>query len=268
MLRVGLVLMSVVAGTDLLFATVEGAGALTIVEGSVITALPLAGVAHPAGAAAVLLPRGRALVLAALFAGAGALDWGVQSHYSEVASTIMWIAAIVSSRRWVALAVIVSALGFLADWALQGHSLGWMVVGGGQGLAATQLIDLATNAAVVLALVAVLRRFLHGAPELLSRAREGGDALTPQLAIAVREPAERLLGRADPSALIRRLSAAERKVLVLLADGRAPKQAARDLTVSLATVRSHIASAKRKCGARTVEQLVALFAEASHVAGT
>jgi DNA-binding CsgD family transcriptional regulator len=51
-------------------------------------------------------------------------------------------------------------------------------------------------------------------------------------------------------------------VLELLAAGRAPKQVARELSVTLATVRSHIAAGKRKTGSRTVEQLVATYAGA------
>lgn len=54
------------------------------------------------------------------------------------------------------------------------------------------------------------------------------------------------------------LTAAERQIVELLADGRSPKQAALDLHVSLATVRSWISAAKRKTGARTLPELVAL----------
>ena len=60
------------------------------------------------------------------------------------------------------------------------------------------------------------------------------------------------------------LTRAERSVLELLASGRAAKQAARDLSVTLTTVRTHIAAAKRKTGARTLEQLIALFVEADN----
>jgi DNA-binding CsgD family transcriptional regulator len=75
-------------------------------------------------------------------------------------------------------------------------------------------------------------------------------------------PAE-LLSAVDPRVLIEVLSTAERDVLALLARGHAPKQAAYERGTTIATVRSQIAAAKRKTGARTLGQLVALFAEAT-----
>ena len=57
-----------------------------------------------------------------------------------------------------------------------------------------------------------------------------------------------------------RLTSSERRVLTLLAQGLAPKQAAWELHVAISTVRSHIASAKRKSGARTLQQMVGAFA--------
>ncbi len=74
-----------------------------------------------------------------------------------------------------------------------------------------------------------------------------------------------MLPAPDPGARIASLTPAEVGVLDLLATGLAPKQAARELSVSLATVRSHIAAAKRKTEARTLEQLVAIYAEAIRV---
>lgn len=65
-----------------------------------------------------------------------------------------------------------------------------------------------------------------------------------------------------------RLTKSERRVLELLACGLAPKQAAWELGVSIATVRSHIASAKRKTGARTLVQLVWAFAESDTAPST
>lgn len=56
----------------------------------------------------------------------------------------------------------------------------------------------------------------------------------------------------------RGLSRKERDVVRGLADGRAPKQLAAECGVSLATIRCHIQSAKRKTSARTLAQLVAI----------
>ena len=56
-------------------------------------------------------------------------------------------------------------------------------------------------------------------------------------------------------------------MLELLATGLAPKQAAWELCVAITTVRSHIAAAKRKSGARTLQQLVGEFAQSTMGAG-
>jgi len=69
-------------------------------------------------------------------------------------------------------------------------------------------------------------------------------------------------GRDLDTARFARLTASERRVLTLLAHGMAPKQAAWELHVAISTVRSHIAAAKRKSGARTLQQLVGAFATA------
>jgi DNA-binding CsgD family transcriptional regulator len=89
-------------------------------------------------------------------------------------------------------------------------------------------------------------------------------AVTARLAYAGwrASPTEPLSG-VDPRVLIEVLSTAERDVLALLARGHAPKQAAYERGTTIATVRSQIAAAKRKTGARTLGQLVALFAEAT-----
>ena len=54
------------------------------------------------------------------------------------------------------------------------------------------------------------------------------------------------------------LSPKECAVVHGLATGRAPKQLAADAGVSVATIRCHIQSAKRKTSARTLPQLVAI----------
>jgi DNA-binding CsgD family transcriptional regulator len=100
------------------------------------------------------------------------------------------------------------------------------------------------------------------APQTLHDARRGASrAITPALARALDGPVA-LLEAPDPGARLAALTPAEVAVLELLAAGQAPKQAARKLSVSLATVRSHIAAGKRKTGARTLEQLVGIYAEA------
>jgi DNA-binding CsgD family transcriptional regulator len=262
-LRVGFGLMTIAAASDTLFALLDGAGWRAGIEGTVFTAAAISGLLCPEEAARLLRPPGRVVIVAALFALAGAFDWGVQSHFSEVAPAIVWIAVIVSSPFWVVVCVLVSAAGYLIDLLLQGHSLAWTLTPTGRGLVINQWIDLVANAGAVLVLVTLIRRFTAGVPTSLGRARAGGPATTPALAAAVRAEPLALLPRADPVELIAPLSKAEHNVLALLRDGLLPKQAALELSVTLATVRSHIAAAKRKTGARTIEQLVGIYAQAT-----
>jgi DNA-binding CsgD family transcriptional regulator len=263
-LRVGFALMVIAAVSDALFALLDGGGLLAGVEGVVFTGLAVGGLLYPALAARLLRPPGRVVILAALFALAGALDWGIQIRFAEVAPAIVWIAVIVSSPVWVAACVLVSAGGFLADLLVKGHSLAWTLTPVGRELVVNQWVDLVANAGVVLVLIVLLRRFIAGVPASLAAARAGGPAVTPGLAAVVRGDPVALLPRADPASVIAPLTDAECRVLELLADGLVPKQAALRLSVTLPTVRSHIAAAKRKTGARTIEQLVGLYAQASH----
>lgn len=260
-LRSGMILFALAAATDWLFAALGGHPTpAALAEGLLLTAFALVAVVRGELAAVVLTPPGRVTILAGLFAAAGALDFGLQSHYGQVASAIMFIAALVCSRRWVAITLAVSMLGYLADLAIQGRSVAWML-GAGQSTVVTQLVDLLVNALVGMFVVGLVRRFLSRVPETLHAARTSRIAITSRLADAVAGDTTRQLSRADPAAIIGPLTSRERNVLTLLARGRAPKQAARDLCVELSTVRSHIAAAKRKTGARTLEQLVALFVE-------
>jgi len=259
-LRTGLTVITVVAATDCLFALAAGGGASAAAQGIVLTSLGIAGVVRIDVAGRVLRPKGRVVLLAALFAVGGLIDVGLQNHFAEVAAAIACVAALISATRWVVLCCVVSALGFLGALALHGSSLDWMV-GDGRYVVAGQLVNLAANATAGLLMIALLRRFLADGPLLLAAVRAGGPSLTPQLALAAGGRQPPLLPAADARALVAALTPAECAVLKLLAAGRVPKQAARDLSIALPTVRSRIAAAKRKTGARTIEHLVALYAE-------
>ncbi len=262
-LQLGFGLMAIAAASDTAFALADGGGPLAAVEGAVMTGVALSGLFWPTTAARLLRPRGAALILAALFAAAGALDWGVQSHFAEVAPAIVWIAVIVSSPPWLVACVAVSGLGYMGDLLLKGHSLAWTVTPRGRELIGNQWIDLIANAGVVWVLVTLLRRFIAGIPSNLADARRGGPAITRALSAAVSTEPVALAPGAQPATRVASLTEAEHRVLRLLRAGLLPKQAAIELDVALPTVRSHIAAAKRKTGARTLEQLVGIYAQAT-----
>jgi DNA-binding CsgD family transcriptional regulator len=264
-LRAGLTLLVVVAATNCVFALVAGAGVLAAGQGIVLVAAGLAGVVRVDVAARVLLPKGRVVLLVGLFSVGGALDAGLYEHFGAVAGALVCIAAFVCAARWVALCVVVCVVGYLGALARHGSSLAWMV-GDGRYIIAGHLVNFAGNGAVGLLMVALLRRFLAGAPQRLAAVRAGGRSLTAQLALAASGRHVAVLPAADPRTLIARLTHGERQVVALLAAGRVPKQAANDLSIALATVRSRLASAKRKTGARTLDQLVAMYSEAERAA--
>ena len=157
-LRVGSALMTIAAASDTLFALLDGGGLLAGFEGAVLTGIAVGGLLRPATAARLLRPPGRVVILAALFALAGAFDWDIQSHFDEVAPAIVWIAVIVSSPPWVVACVLVSAAGYLVDLLLKGHSLAWTLTPAGRELVINQWVDLVANAAAVLVLVLLLDR--------------------------------------------------------------------------------------------------------------
>lgn len=83
---------------------------------------------------------------------------------------------------------------------------------------------------------------------------EGGVFLSPQVAAPiVQEYLRGSVAGLDPYA---QLTAREREVLQLLAEGYSTPQIARMLTVSLPTVRSHQANLKRKLGFKNRSELV------------
>lgn len=263
-LRTGMMIVTVVAATDLLFALASGGGAKAAVEGAVFTGVGVAGVLRIDVAVRVLRPRGRLVLLAAVFAVGGLLDFDLQRYFAEVAVAIVCLAALICSTRWVVMCCVVSAAGFLGALAVHGRSLDWML-GDGRYVVAGQLVNLVANAAGGLLIIALLCRFLADTPRRLTAVRTGGKSLTPQLALAAGGQYVPHLDAADARTLVAALTPGERAVLDLLASGRVPKQAAGDLWIALPTLRSRIAVAKRKTGARTIEHLVALYEESKVV---
>jgi DNA-binding CsgD family transcriptional regulator len=261
--RGALAMFAVTSSTDAAFAAASGGDAVVVLDGVVLAVLATSGIRRAASLARLLRPRGRIVLPVALLPIAGVAP-EFQHAYGNTVFAAICLAAVVASPAWVGTCVAISVFGFVGDRALQGYSVHWLVLGGGQADLLNYAVDVVVYAIVMLGAIRILRDSLTGATADLARTRAGADSLTPELAAAVRKPPTGLLGRADPVALVERLSVSERRLVALLADGLAPKQAARELHIAMPTVRSHIAAAKRKTGARTLEQLVALVAEAQH----
>ena len=206
----------------------------------------------------ILRRRGVLIAIASAAVAVGALQPHVPTN-GVVEIAVVAGAAVVASATVLFAVLAICLFGVVIDPVIAGHSLP-SVLASDRFLNDT--VSLVFNGAGACSLVVILRRTLIQAPESLTGMRAGAPALTPQLAAAVRADVLPALPRADPRDLVALLTPAERRVVRLLAYGLAPKQAARELGVALPTVRAQIAAAKRKTGARSIEQLAGLLAAA------
>lgn len=97
----------------------------------------------------------------------------------------------------------------------------------------------------------VFARFVANVPSLLVEMRHSPQHLGPGQVAALGSAPRRTA----------QLTAAERRAVAALARLGAPKVVALDLGIGLATVRSHLKAAKRKTGARTLDELVGIATE-------
>jgi DNA-binding CsgD family transcriptional regulator len=177
--------------------------------------------------------------------------------YVAFSLTSVGLAVVAARARTVWLCVAVLTTGY-TGLVLIAHSPATLAhkgeLGGAIGAAVTYPV-------VALVLLWLRRRFtwfVDGIRPMLDDMRVGAAAFTPALARAIAagpRPAQL------PPSKLERLTPAERRVVAGLAAGAAPKELARQLGVSLATVRTHIKHAKRKTGARTLRELAAIAAE-------
>lgn len=196
------------------------------------------------------------LPLAAAQLGAAALD-GLLSGGTYVAfsTTSVALAVIAARPRTVWTCVALLDLGYalvvLADRTPASLSRSDQLDGVIGALLGYPFVALA-----LLVLTRLFARFVATAEPTLEAMRAGAPALTPALSRAI-------AGAQGPLALPRartELTTAERRVVAGLASGSAPKELAHRWGISVATVRTHIKRAKRKTGARTLAELVALTA--------
>lgn len=123
------------------------------------------------------------------------------------------------------------------------------------------LLSYLSVAGLLLGLRRLYTNFTARVGSRLEEIRAGAPALTPALSLAIERGAAPIALLPAPCPL-RDLTPTERDVVYGLVRGRAPKQLAAERGVSLATIRTHIANAKRKTGARTMPGLVAIAARA------
>ena len=225
-------------------------------------ALACAGVVRTDVAARLLRPRAGSSRWPPSSALAGILDAGLYEHFGGIAGAL-GVHRRSRRRRLHQVRAVpggVATAGVLCALALDGHTLGV----DGRATAATSSQEAARQ----------LRRergrrrarwspcfgrFLASAPQRLGRrARRRPLADAAARARGRRPPRSRCCRPPNPAGTRSlRSRAASAMSWRCWPRGRVPKQAAHDLSIALATVRSRIASAKRKTGARTLDQLVA-----------
>jgi len=235
-----------------------------LVLASVLLAATLSALARRRTVAETLRRRPRLILAAtALLACTLVLDGGERvTVFAGLGAPLVGMAAVAGSRAAVATCASIVLVGAIGSVALSQ---------GPAGLLSDQaVVDLAANAAALLAfstalglLFGAFAATLRGAERIVAEARGvaasyGAEPSPPALAGG----AAGALGRADPRALVARLTAAERHVLDLLMTGMSVKQIARERGTTIATVRAQVRAAKRKTGARTLAELGALGAAA------
>jgi DNA-binding CsgD family transcriptional regulator len=206
-------------------------------------------------------PRGTLLCAAGL-AGICFVDGAHgPSAFALSGLPLLGLASIVGSAGLAISCVLVLVLGAVGGVLLPGDA-GPDVWLSGDGLA--NLAALVSVSVALTLLFGAFRSTVHDAERIIGEVREREPRLSRRPAPA----GPGALPRADPRALLERLTTTERVVVERLADGQSAKQVAAERGVSVATVRTQIRDAKRKTGARTINELIALSREGTGAAIT
>lgn len=195
------------------------------------------------------------VVIAALVAGAAVVDEPVGGPYFSVSLTVIGLAVVVASTRtvWLTLLCVCSvALAGAGVASLEHHG-----APGETGTVLGAILGCSLGTLLLVGIRAQLFRLTGNLDGALEDLRMGRLILSPALSQAALDgtPAVALL---SPPAAHAGLTEAEAEVVEALAQGRAPKQIARDRGVSINTIRTQLRRAKSKTGARTLRELASL----------
>lgn len=209
-----------------------------------------------------ILPRRPWLLLVAAAASALpiALDGGVNSALLDVPMPLTWVAAVVASAGLTLLTGAVIGVAFLVAAVTAGLPVGRLVAGPHAYDVVTNALDGPLLAVAGVLLAGSFRGLLARSDAWLAAVRAGAEASTPALGRLIRGRQPLLLGSGSEKV---RLTDSEQAVVDLLAEGLRAKQIAIQRGTSLKTVRTQIKRAKRKTGARTLEELVAIACRTS-----
>lgn len=198
------------------------------------------------------------LPLAAAQLSAAAVDGLIGGPFRAFSMTSIALAVLVAWPRTVWLCVALLDLGY-AIVVFSSHSPAELVRKGELDGVLGALLGYPFVALVLLGLARLFAGFMANVEPTLAAMRQGAPALTPSLTRAIQRRAGQP-ALALPYTPTVDLTPTELRVVEGLASGSAPKELAQRWGVSLATVRTHIKRAKRKTGARTLHELVAMVA--------
>jgi DNA-binding CsgD family transcriptional regulator len=217
------------------------------------------------GASAILLWRRRdtarvlraapwlVLPLAAAELTVAAADGVIGGAYVSFSLTAIGIAVVVARARTVWYCVALLGLGY-ATAVLVSQSPASLTADGHLGGVLGAMVSYPVAAMLFLGLRRRFDRFVAAVEPTLEHIRAGATTFTPELGRVVAGHQPLALPAPPPP----KLTATERLIVEALATGLAAKEIARARGVSLPTVRTHIANAKRKTGARTLRELATL----------
>ena len=203
------------------------------------------------------------LLFAVIGAAVIAVDGGYRSPWFafSIAAAGMLVAAGFSG--WAILGALVGMVGAATGYFTAGGSVATLSRSGEMTAFVGALVAYPLTVLGLITLTEAFRQFVRSADEVILdfRAAPRADSVSLLAAAPVQREVDGpplRLPRADPLALVQRLTPAELRVAEQLALGIAPKQIAFASGVSLPTVRTQIRHAKRKTGARTLAELVAI----------
>lgn len=198
-------------------------------------------------------------------------DGGFEGMASTQVVWLALVAAIIGSWRTVLLTLAALTVGEVAAVLAVNLSPAELIHHPDRLRMASEVFSALILSLSAIVLVGTFRSNLSEAPTRIAAIRAGGPASTPALGAVIRMAAHELAPgpspTSDPHELeappgaddpLGKLTTAEREVIEMLAEGLAPKQIAHERGTSLATVRTQIKVAKRKSGAKTINELVAM----------
>jgi DNA-binding CsgD family transcriptional regulator len=204
--------------------------------------------------------RATALILGAANAATVAVTGGIESPLLAVCIYAGWISSVVVEGLSPLVTSLVISGSLIAGYVLGGDSIADVLSGRHRHTALASAMLPILVGVVGVCVTTVANMTLTRLAKTLDELRGGAPATTPAMTALLAGGRMLELPAGDANAPDVRanavLTAAERHVVSLLADGHRPQQIARLRGVAVSTIRSQIKAAKQKTGARTINELV------------